>query len=280
MNKTLQALIDLALKEDIGSGDATSISLIEEDVIGEAILVARHPYILSGVAVAEAVFTSVDANLKTEILEKDGTLLEPHKAFMRITGPTRSLLTAERTALNFIQRMCGIATLSHEFTELVKHTDAVILDTRKTLPGYRELDKYAVKCGGATNHRMGLYDRVMIKDNHVQHWTSTEGFKLPEAVRIARKAYPKLVIEAEADTVEQVHQLVEAGPEWILLDNMTLEQLRECVGICKGKCKTEASGGVNLDTVKAIAETGVDAISVGALTHSVKAADISLDLLK
>lgn len=276
----MHPLIQLALAEDLGPadgpGDATSNSLIEETVMGRAVMEARHPGVMAGGDMACQVFKAVNPAIECEPLLADGTPFEKGALLLRARGPVRSLLTAERTALNFIQRSVGIASYARQYAEIVEPFDCVVLDTRKTLPGYRELDKHAVKCGGCTNHRMGLYDRVMIKDNHVLHWTQEYG--LPDAVRQARKAHPDLVIESEADTVDQVKQLLEAKPDWILLDNMTLDQLRECVALCNGKCKTEASGGVTLTTLHDIAATGVDAISVGALTHSVKAHDISLDL--
>lgn len=274
----MHPLIKLAIEEDLRErGDATSNSLIDPAVQGEAIMVPRSPGFMAGGEIAAAVFTAFNPELEPEILLADGERFDTNTELMRIRGSIRSLLTAERTALNFIQRFVGIATYTSKYVEAVKGTKAKVLDTRKTLPAYRELDKHAVACGGGTNHRMGLYDRVMIKDNHVAFWT--EGNNLPDAVRECRKKNPDLVIESEADTVEQVRELVKAEPDWILLDNMTLEQLRTCVDICAGKCLTEASGGVTLDTIGEIAKTGVDAISVGALTHSVKAHDISLDLI-
>lgn len=278
MSKEIHPLIKLAIEEDLRDrGDTTSNSLIDPSVQGEAIMVPRAPGFMAGGGIAADVFSAFDPHLVPEILVEDGVKFDTNTELMRIRGPIRSLLTAERTALNFIQRFVGIATYTSQYVDAVSGTKAMVLDTRKTLPAYRELDKHAVACGGGTNHRMGLYDRVMIKDNHVAFWT--EGNSLPDAVLACREKCPDLVIEAEADTVDQVRELVRAKPDWILLDNMTLEQLRTCVDICEGLCKTEASGGVTLDTITEIAKTGVDAISVGALTHSVKAHDISLDLV-
>lgn len=274
----IQTLIDMALKEDIASGDVTSLSVIPPEVQGAGVFISRGSYVVSGNEVAAAVFSTVDPAIQTSITMQDGSAIEKGETCLEISGPLASILTAERTALNFMQRMTGSATMARAFMRRVEGTGVVVLDTRKTTPGMRLLEKYAVRCGGATNHRMGLYDRVMLKDNHLLGWQEQDR-SLPEAVRIARKENPDLVIEVEADTPEQVRELVEADPDWILLDNMTLEQLRTCVEICRGKCKTEASGGVNLDTVRAIAETGVDAVSVGALTHSVVAADLSLDVV-
>jgi nicotinate-nucleotide pyrophosphorylase (carboxylating) len=188
-------------------------------------------------------------------------------------GPTRALLTAERTALNFVQRLAGVATLTAQFVEQVAGTQAQILDTRKTTPGWRTLEKYAVACGGGTNHRVGLYDQVMIKDNHL----ALLGDNITRAVSLAREASPELKIEVEADTVEQARAAVEAGADIVLLDNMSCDQIREAIKLIDGRSKTEASGGVTLETVRQIAETGVDFISVGALTHSAPSVDIALD---
>ena len=273
----MHPLIKLALAEDLAErGDVTSDSLIDPDTPGHAILVARHAGVMAGGGIAAEVFGAVDPRIEAGVEVGDGNGFDRGDTLMTIDGPVRGILTAERTALNFIQRFVGIASLTRRYVEAVAGTAADVLDTRKTLPAYRELDKHAVRCGGGTNHRMGLYDQVMIKDNHVQFWT--RGNSLADAVREARRKCPDLVIEAEADTVAQVRELVEAGPDIVLLDNMSLGELRECVGICAGRCRTEASGGVTLETIRPIAETGVDAISVGALTHSVTAADISLDL--
>ena len=192
-------------------------------------------------------------------------------------GPARALLTAERVALNFVQRLSGVATLVAQFVEAVAGTRATILDTRKTTPGWRELEKYAVRCGGAQNHRFGLWDMVLIKDNHLAALRGATPNAIAAAVQRAREHHPLLKIEVEADTLTQVEQAVAAGADIVLLDNMTPEQLREAVRIVGGRAKTEASGGVNLQTVRAIAETGVDFISVGSLTHSARAVDIGLD---
>jgi nicotinate-nucleotide pyrophosphorylase (carboxylating) len=196
---------------------------------------------------------------------------------MTIAGPARVLLSAERVALNFVQRLSGVATLTAQFVGVIRGTGAQILDTRKTTPGWRRFEKYAVVCGGGRNHRLGLHDMVLIKDNHLAALRDATPNGIAAAVQRARRSYPKLQVEVEADTLEQVDQALAAGVDLILLDNMNLEQLRSAVLKCKGGAKTEASGGVNLDSVRAIAECGVDFISVGALTHSAPAVDIGLD---
>jgi len=188
------------------------------------------------------------------------------------------MLVAERTALNFIQRMTGIATMTHRYVEEADNPDVMILDTRKTTPTLRTFEKYAVVCGGGTNHRYGLFDRVLIKDNHLAHWTR-EGGDLAGSIHAAREKYPQLLVEVEVDTVRQLKAVLTARPDWVLLDNMQPDELRECVKLCDGICKTEASGGVNLKTIHEIAQTGVNAISVGALTHSAPSADLALDFV-
>ena len=275
-----KALLAAALAEDIGSGDVTSDSLVAPAARATARMVARTPLVVAGIGIAAAVFRAVDRRVRVTVHVPDGLKARKGQAVLTVTGPAASLLTAERTALNFAQRMSGVATLTRRFVDEIKPHRTRILDTRKTIPGWRRLDKYAVSCGGGTNHRAGLYDQVLIKDNHLAHWAAhAKGGTLADAVREARRRHPKLVIEVEADSPAQVRDLVLARPDWILLDNMTLAELRECVALCRGVCRTEASGGVNLSTVKAIAATGVDAISVGALTHSAPAADLALDFV-
>ena len=201
---------------------------------------------------------------------QDGDFFQP---LIRIHGPARALLTAERTALNFVQRLSGIATLTAKYVQQVAGTDAKILDTRKTIPGWRILEKYAVACGGGTNHRIGLYDQVMIKDNHLV----AMGGDIKKAVQSARENFPKLIIEVEADTVKQAEIAADAGADIILLDNMSCEELCKSIELISGRSKTEASGGITIDNVREIAETGVDYISIGALTHSAPAVDIGFD---
>ncbi|SVA92840.1 uncharacterized protein METZ01_LOCUS145694 [marine metagenome] len=266
-------LIKAALAEDIGSGDATTLALVSENSCASAVMVARDPLVMAGVDLALAAFQEVDERVEFGIEVLDGQNGNFFQPLLRLHGPTRALLTAERTALNFVQRLAGVATLTAQFVEQVAGTQAQILDTRKTTPGWRTLEKYAVACGGGTNHRVGLYDQVMIKDNHL----ALLGDNITRAVSLAREASPELKIEVEADTVEQARAAVEAGADIVLLDNMSCDQIREAIKLIDGRSKTEASGGVTLETVRQIAETGVDFISVGALTHSAPSVDIALD---
>ena len=261
------------MAEDIGSGDATTLALVPEDALSTAVMTAREPLVVAGVDLALASFQEVDERIDFGIEVRDGQDGDFYQPLLRLQGPTRALLTAERTALNFVQRLSGVATMTAQFVQQVAGTNVQILDTRKTTPGWRALEKYAVACGGGTNHRIGLYDQVMIKDNHL---AALEG-NMAEAIRRARENYPDLKIEAEADTVEQAQAAAEAGADIILLDNMSCDELRQAVGLIDGRAKTEASGGVTLETVREIAETGVDYISVGALTHSAPSVDIALD---
>jgi nicotinate-nucleotide pyrophosphorylase (carboxylating) len=222
-------------------------------------------------------FCKLSAKIKVEQLASDGQKIAAGKTLLKISGSARAILTAERVALNFVQRLSGIATLTAQFVEAVKGTRVQILDTRKTTPGWRRFEKYAVACGGGKNHRLGLSDMILIKDNHLAALRKEKPNAIAAAVARAREKFPKLKIEVEADTLAQVAQAMNAGVDFILLDNMDLKQLREAVKMVNGRAKTEASGGVNLKTVRAIAKTGVDFISVGALTHSVRAVDIALD---
>ncbi|HJO08925.1 MAG TPA: carboxylating nicotinate-nucleotide diphosphorylase [Verrucomicrobiota bacterium] len=266
-------LVQAALAEDIGGGDATTLALVPEDAVATAAMVAREPLVMAGADLALAAFQQLDERVEFGIEIFDGQLAALGQALLRVKGPARALLTAERTALNFVQRLAGIATLTARFVEGIADTDARVLDTRKTTPGWRALEKYAVACGGGTNHRVGLYDQVMIKDNHL---AALEG-DIAKAVTLARKASPRLKLEVEADTVEQAQVAAEAGADIILLDNMSCDELRQAARLIDGRAKTEASGGVTLETVREIAETGVDFISVGALTHSAPSIDISLE---
>jgi nicotinate-nucleotide pyrophosphorylase (carboxylating) len=277
MNKLPEAevrrAIRLALEEDVGTGDATTLATVAPEMSACAAMVAREPMCVAGLDLAEAAFEKADV----ERLTQDGHHVSTDAVLMRVSGPAQAILSAERVALNFLQRLSGIATLTARFVEKVAGTNAKILDTRKTTPGWRALEKYAVACGGGTNHRFGLFDMVLIKDNHLRALAHEKPNAIAAAVRRARERYPKLKVEVEADTLEQVRQALDAGADIVLLDNMTLDQLRAAVKLNGGQIKTEASGGVNLDTVQAIAETGVDYISVGALTHSARAMDIGLD---
>lgn len=273
--------IQLALREDLGEPgvDVTSESTIAPEAYAEAYMVAREACVLAGTAVAKEVFKQVNGSLDVEICVADGTAVEAGTTVLIIRGSAKSILTAERTALNFIQRMCGVATITAEYVKTADNPDVDILCTRKTTPLLRPFEKYSVRCGGGVNHRYGLFDAVLIKDNHLASWGREHGTGVGEAVATARAKYPDLKIEVEVDTVEQLKEALETGPDWVLLDNMSPDVLRECVALCKGICRTEASGGINLNTIRAVAQTGVDAISVGALTHSAPSIDLALDFV-
>jgi nicotinate-nucleotide pyrophosphorylase (carboxylating) len=278
MNDHSAILIDLALAEDLGDGDVTSQYFIPADRQARAFVTARHKGVVSGVALAARVFSQVDPQLDVEILIPDGNHVSDGALLIRVEGKALSILTAERTALNFLQRLSGVATLTSRYVELVKGTRARILDTRKTTPGYRLLEKQAVVHGGGGNHRLGLYDRAMVKDNHLVAEGGTTA--LQTAIRRLHADKPDIEVELEADNLEQVRAfLAMDGVAHILLDNMSLDEMREAVA-ARGERITpqlEVSGGVSLLTVRGIAETGVDCISVGALTHSAPAMDIGLD---
>jgi len=273
----IRAAVKAALAEDIGGGDVTTLATVPKAQAFKAVMRAREPLVVAGLEFARAAFLQLSSAVKIEYLVHDGTHVGRGDNLLRISGSARAILSAERVALNFVQRLSGIATLTAQFVADIKGTRAQILDTRKTTPGWRRFEKYAVACGGGKNHRLGLFDQVLIKDNHLAALQNEKPNAVAAAVQRARKNYPKLRIEIEADTLEQVAQAAEAGADIILLDNMSAEQLRLAVKIAKGRAKTEASGGVNLATVRAIAGSGVDFISVGALTHSARAVDIGLD---
>jgi nicotinate-nucleotide pyrophosphorylase (carboxylating) len=273
-------LIMMALKEDIGEGDITSAYFIPEEKMARAFLSVRHEGVVSGVSIAEKVFSEVDPSLVVQVLVEDGSRVSEGAVLMMIEGKARSILTAERTALNFLQRLSGVASITARYVAAVKHTRAKILDTRKTTPGYRTLEKKAVLDGGGTNHRMGLYDRAMVKDNHLVSDGGLES--LQAAIRLLKSEKPHVEVELEADRLDQVADfLALEGVDYILLDNMPLDDLRKAVKMREKnpRIRLEASGGVNLATVREIAETGVDFISVGALTHSAPALDIGLDFI-
>jgi nicotinate-nucleotide pyrophosphorylase (carboxylating) len=257
------------LAEDVGAGDATTDASIDENAVCDARIVVKEPGVVCGLKAAAAVFESLGARL--EPLVADGDRVEPGPV-ARVEGPARPVLTGERLALNLLGRLSGIATLTRRYVDAVEGTGATILDTRKTTPGLRELEKEAVRCGGGTNHRIGLDDGVLIKDNHLRLASS-----IADAVRRARST--GLPVEVECDTLDQVGEALAAGADRILLDNMSLDELSAAVSLAAGRTELEASGGVSLDTVRAIAETGVDFISVGALTHSAPALDVSLEVV-
>ena len=278
MSPSSTDVIRRALAEDLGPGDITSECFIPADHRSSARIIAKENAILAGTEVAREVFRQVDPAIEIEIRTNDGETIAPGDLILTATGPTRALLSAERTALNFLQRLSGIATLTRRFVDAVSGTKAVILDTRKTTPGLREFERLAVRAGGGVNHRFGLFDRVLAKDNHLAITGDAAG--LQRAIDEAKNRAPDILIEIEADTLDQVRLLCDLrGVDIILLDNMTNDQLREAVQI-RGdkKILLEASGGVNLDTVAAIAATGIDQISVGALTHSARAIDLSMEI--
>ncbi len=280
MDRNARTLIDLALAEDIGGGDVTSRYFVPEDRIARAFVIARAEGMISGTEVAQAVFRTVDASLDVAILVPDGSRVAPGAMVLRVEGSARSILTAERTALNFLQRLSGVATLTRRYVDAIAGTGAAILDTRKTTPGYRMLEKAAVVHGGGTNHRIGLFDRAMVKDNHLVAESRLPG--LQASIAELKADRPEVEVELEADRLEQVEAFFGLeGVDYLLLDNMSLEDLRAAVAMRNGRTipRLEASGGVNLETVRGIAETGVDFISVGALTHSAPSLDLGLDFV-
>ena len=271
--------VEQALAEDVGDGDATTLATVPTRARAKAEIVAREPVVLAGLAFASAAFRSLSRQVRLKALAADGEEIRRGRAVLRVEGPARALLTAERVALNFLQRLSGIATLTSRYVKAVAGTRARILDTRKTTPGWRRFEKYAVACGGGTNHRLGLHDLILIKDNHLAALVAEQPSAVAAAVRRARLSYPRLRVEVEADTLDQVREAVAAGADMILLDNMSPARLRRAVGLVAGRAVTEASGGVTLESVRAVAEAGVDFISVGALTHSARAVDLGLDFL-
>ncbi len=270
-------LIDLALREDIGAGDLTTTYFTGSTEQASARVLAKERAVVAGVEVAAEVFRRVDPELRLEIVQGDGALVAGGATVLEIRGKAASILTAERVALNFLQRLSGIATLTHEFVGAAGKSRATILDTRKTTPGMRRFEKAAVVAGGGTNHRFGLYDMVLVKDNHLLARSGLA--RLTAAIERVRADHPGMRIEVEADNLDQVRTLLEVeGIEVILLDNMRAAEMREAVAIGKGKVKFEASGGIDLRNVRQVAATGVDYVSIGALTHSARAIDFSLEL--
>lgn len=275
----IRRAVQLALAEDLGTGDVTTLATVPVIATATAMMVAREPLVVAGLALGQAAFTELSPTVKADRLVEEGARVEAGTRLIRVSGPAQALLSAERVALNFVQRLCGIATLTAQYVEIVKGTRAQILDTRKTTPGWRRMEKYAVTCGGGHNHRFGLFDLVLVKDNHLAVLRNESPNAIAAAVRRAREKYPQLKIEVEAGDLEQVEQAAAAGADIILLDNLSPAELAASVKLARGRAKLEASGGVNLSTVRAIAETGVDFISVGALTHSARAVDVALDFV-
>jgi len=270
-------LVKRALREDIGTGDVTSTAMLGPADTARAVIVSRGTYVVAGAAIARLVFEVCNPKLDIRILAKDGRSVSSGDPILVVNGNARSILAAERVALNFLQRMTGIATLTRRFVLKAKPYGVQVLDTRKTTPLLRTLEKYAVLCGGGTNHRFGLHDRVLIKDNHRAFWKRKKKGSLAEAVAAARRRYPGLQIEVEVESEADLKSILKEAPDWILLDNMPLDRIRRCVRLVNGKSRIEVSGGVSLATIRRIAQTGIDAVSVGAITHSAPAADLSLE---
>ena len=282
-----KAAVRLALDEDLASVDrlvsspwcdATSLALVDPDAVATGEIHAKGVgCVVAGATVAKAVMKAVDPKVKVTILKPDGSVVKSGEPILTFRGKARSILAAERTALNFMQRMCATATLAKKFVDATKRWGTLILDTRKTTPGLRVFEKYAVTCGGGTNHRMGMYDRVLMKDNHRRLWKGGDPDALDQAVAAARQAFPKLDVEVEVESLRECASALKAKPEWIMLDNMSVADMKKCVKMCKGISKTEASGGITLDRAKEVAATGVTAISLGCLTHSAGSVDLSLE---
>jgi nicotinate-nucleotide pyrophosphorylase (carboxylating) len=270
----LEELVKTALQEDGAFNDVTTLATVVSDRRSRGTLVSRENGVMCGVPIALEAFRQLDAKVSIRVDHEDGSRVKAGEAVLFVTGHARALLSAERVALNFLQRLSGIATITSRFVDAVRGTNAKILDTRKTTPGWRSLEKYAVRAGGGTNHRMDLSTGVLIKDNHL---AALEGDIARAVARAREQAAPGIKIEVECDRLEQVMRAVEAGADIILLDNMAPPVLAECVGLVGGRAILEASGGVTLTNVRAIAETGVDWISIGALTHSARAIDLALD---
>ena len=273
-----EEIIDRALAEDLVKGDVTTDALIPADRRGTGLIVAKKEGILAGINIAKQVFHRVDPELKVEVLLEDGAGIKPGSKVANVSGSIASILAAERVALNFLQRLSGIASETKRYVEAVKGLPVRIMDTRKTTPGLRSLEKHAVKVGGGENHRMNLGDGILIKDNHLAALRS-QGLNIKQIVARARQNSPqRLPVEVEVATAPEALEAAEAEADIVMLDNMSLEDMRKAVKSIHGRALIEASGGITLDNVRAVAETGVDFISIGALTHSVTALDISLEL--
>ena len=266
----IETLVSRALNEDIGTGDVTA-DLIARDSMAEARVISRQAAILCGCAWFDTVFQRLDESVSITWLLRDGEPVAPNQSLCQLRGHARAILTGERTALNLLQTLSATATVTHRYVEAVRDTGVKILDTRKTLPGLRTAQKYAVRCGGGINHRMGLYDGILIKENHIMAAGS-----IAAAIRTARRLHPNVPVEVETESLKQLQQALDAGADRILLDNFDIETMREAVALNQRKAQLEASGGVNLNTIRDIAESGVDFISVGALTKNIDAVDLSM----
>lgn len=287
LSSRARAAVRLALDEDLANAsdaaatqwcDATSVALVDPSAVAVGEI---HPKgtscVVAGTTVAKAVMQAVDPSVQVEILIPDGKTANPSEQILTFRGKAQSILAAERTSLNFMQRMCATATLTRKFVDAVKDFGTMILDTRKTTPGLRVFEKYAVLCGGGTNHRMGMYDRVLMKDNHRRLWRGGDPDALDQAVIAARAKFPSLAVEVEVESLAECASALKAKPEWIMLDNMSCDDMAKCVAMCKGISKTEASGGITLERAREVAATGVTAISLGCLTHSAGSIDLSLE---
>jgi nicotinate-nucleotide pyrophosphorylase (carboxylating) len=274
----IEEIIDRALAEDLGKGDVTTEAIIPSDQQGTGFIVTKKEGILAGTGVAKQVFHRVDPELKVEVILEDGARVKPGSKVARVSGSIASILKAERVALNFLQRLSGIASETNRYVEAVKGLPVRIMDTRKTTPGLRSLEKHAVRAGGGENHRMSLGDGILIKDNHLAALRS-QGLNIKEIIAKAKQNAPqRLPVEVEVGTVSEALEAVEAGADIVMLDNMSLEDMRKAVKSIHGRALIEASGGITLGNVRAVGETGVDFISIGALTHSATALDISFEL--
>lgn len=277
LDHTVLRLVQIALAEDIGTGDITTEALVDDTILTRGVFVAKSAGVVAGTEIASLAMTEVDPALGCEWEVADGARVETGSVIGQVRGPAASILTAERTALNFLQRMSGVATLTRRFVDAIEGTGATMLDTRKTIPGWRILDKYSVAAGGGSNHRIGLWDMVMIKDNHIATHGSITGAVQAARSYLAGRGGANIPIEVETTSLDQVREALSVdGVTRIMFDNASLEMMRDGVRLVDGRCETEASGNVSLETVRAIAETGVQFISCGALTHSVPALDISL----
>lgn len=278
ITREISDLIDAALAEDLGMGDPTTDTLIAPTLTASAELVSRERGLLAGIDIASTVFTRVDPSLIVVTLVADGARIAPGDKMLSVSGSVASILKAERTAVNFLQRLSGIATQTRRYVDAVKSYPAQIVDTRKTTPGLRKLEKYAITMGGGRNHRQNLADGILIKDNHIEA-LALQGLGIGDVVRKALAgASHTIKVEIEVETLEQLEEVLDAGADLVLLDNMSAERMSEAVRIASGRAILEASGGINLDTVAQVAATGVDIISVGALTHSATALDFGLDM--
>lgn len=265
-----------ALGEDRGPADITTLACVRFETQAKARIFAKEPCVLAGIPVAKQVFMEQDPGLILTVKAMDGTQLKAGDTVLEIQGAASSILTAERCALNFLQQLSGVATQTRKFVDAVAGTKTKILDTRKTFPGLRALQKYAVRCGGGSNHRFGLYDRFLIKDNHLALMAQGKG--LPDAVKSARALDPDAILEVEVDSIDQIPSVIALDVDIVLLDNMTTDQMRACVALIAGRVQTEASGNMSLGRVAEVAGTGVDFISVGALTHTIRSIDFSLEM--